>query len=161
MQPQAEGQHPEDSSPPAVTRGVLRSNTKQAPTQSFSVRACVAYYFICVLVVFIGRRLFGPPEFLPLHTCATVDTREAMSTIIGLSTSQHSNICFPLPVLNYVSPHLPLAYSPTHRFADTLCIRRFCVHVWFFKSGAWGGHLCRLRLHFNYLFKITALFNQP
>lgn len=94
------------------------------------------------------------------RTCVALLTHARhVERIIGLPTSQYTNICFPLLVLNNVSPHLLLAYSQSPLYRHTVRIVHVCVSVclWFFLCrSAWGGHSCGLHLNFTSLFKITA-----
>jgi len=112
--------------PTAVKRKILRSNTDQAPTHTDSYVCCVGGQAVHVSVVSSFWKWF--------HLCWGLDTSSAYcffcffclhefthctcmghaKRIVGLPASQYTNICFPLCVLNYVFPHLLLAYSQRH-----------------------------------------------
>lgn len=94
-------------------------------------------YFISGLVVSFSCCTFRHLAFFPAPHGFMRCTRVALLTharpferIIGLPTSQYTNICFPLHALNYISPHLLLEYTQSHRFTNIKYIWRMCVFLY-------------------------------
>ncbi len=101
-------------------------------------------YFICGVLASSSRCTFHRLAFSACVSVALLTRARHVERIIGLPTSQYTNICFPLHVLNNVSPHLLLAYSQSHRFTSIQYIVLVCISVclWFFYIVVHGEVTC-------------------